>query len=40
MTTAVDDDIQTLFDKTLTGVPDDLRGVDLIQYLVNGRLRR
>lgn len=35
MTTIVDDDIQTLFDKTLSGVPDELRGVDLIQYLVN-----
>lgn len=35
MTTIVDDGIQSIFDKTLTGVPDELRGVDLAQYLVN-----
>ena len=35
MTTKVNDEIQSLFDKALSGVPDDLRGVDLVQYLVN-----
>jgi twitching motility protein PilT len=35
MTTIVNDEIQSLFDKALSGVPDELRGVDLAQYLVN-----
>lgn len=35
MTTIVDEEIQSLFDKALSGVPDELNGVDLAQYLVN-----
>lgn len=31
----MDNDIQVLFDKTLTGISDDLRGVDRVQYIVN-----
>lgn len=34
-TTTVDSDIKSFFDHTLSGVPEELKGVDLIQFLVN-----
>lgn len=34
-TTTVNEDIKTYFDKTLSGIPDALRGVDVVQYLIN-----
>lgn len=34
-TTTVKEDIKAYFDKTLSGIPDSLRGVDVVQYLIN-----
>lgn len=33
--TTVNEDIQACFDKTLSGIPDELKGVDVVQYLIN-----
>ena len=35
MTTAVKDNIKSYFDQTLTDIPEELRGVDVVQYMVN-----
>ncbi|WP_234570954.1 type IV pilus twitching motility protein PilT [Rhodohalobacter sp. 614A] len=35
MATSVQEDIKSYFDKTLSVVPEELRGMDVVQYLIN-----